>query len=160
VVRHPVRRCLAQAVKRLFPRRSSAVGARDRTGFYYDMELSRQLEPADLEKMRPQMKKAARGPEVARHEWPRAQALEWADERKDPYKRELSRRSRRRGDQLLQPRRVHRPLHRTARAVDGRLKHSSCSRFAGAYCAGDEKRPMLSASTAPAVLDEKRLAST
>src|SRR5882672_1489976 len=59
VVRHSCAHLLAQAVKRLFPEAKFGVGPVIETGFYYDMELSRQLEPADLEKIEAQMKKAS-----------------------------------------------------------------------------------------------------
>jgi threonyl-tRNA synthetase len=59
-------------------------------GFYYDMKLPRQLEPADLEKIEAEMKKAAGEDfKVTRTEMHRPDALAWADERHDPFKREL-----------------------------------------------------------------------
>src|SRR5262249_14860946 len=90
VIRHSSAHLLPQAGKRPFPEAEFGVGPVIENGFYYDMDLPRQLEPADLEKIEAEMKKAAgEDLKVARHEWPRAQALAWAAERHDPYKKEL-----------------------------------------------------------------------
>ncbi len=160
VIRHSCAHLMAQAVKRLFPEAKFGVGPVIENGFYYDMDLPRQLEPADLELIEAQMKKvAAEDLKVTRHEWPRAQALAWAEERKDPYKRELI---------ADIPEHEAISFYSQGEFTDlctgphvpstGRLKHFKLLSIAGAYWRGDEKRPMLQRIYGTAFADEKSLA--
>jgi threonyl-tRNA synthetase len=159
VVRHSCAHLMAQAVKRLFPEAKFGVGPVIENGFYYDMDLPRQLEPADLEKIEAEMKKvSAEDLKVARHEWPREQALAWAEERKDPYKQELIR-DIPAGEAIS--------FYSQGEFTDlctgphvpstGRLKHFKLLSIAGAYWRGDEKRPMLQRIYGTAFLDQKAL---
>jgi threonyl-tRNA synthetase len=159
IIRHSCAHLMAQAVKRLFPEAKFGVGPIIENGFYYDMELPRQLEPADLEKIEAEMKKAAgEDLKVTRHEWPRAQALAWADERKDPYKQELIR-------DIPEGEAIS--FYSQGEFTDlctgphvpstGRIKFFKLLSIAGAYWRGDEKRPMLQRIYGTAFVDAKSL---
>jgi threonyl-tRNA synthetase len=159
ILRHSCAHLMAQAVKRIFPEAKFGVGPVIEDGFYYDMDLPRRLEPADLEKIEAEMKKAAgEDLKVARHEWPRAQALAWADERKDPYKQELIR-------DIPEGEAIS--FYSQGEFTDlctgphvpstGRLKHFKLLSIAGAYWRGDEKRPMLQRIYGTAFADAKAL---
>jgi threonyl-tRNA synthetase len=147
-------------VKRLFPEAKFGVGPVIENGFYYDMDLPRQLEPDDLERIEAEMRKCATEDlELVRHEWPREQALRWAQERGDPYKQELIR-------DIAEGETIS--FYTQGEFTDlcagphvpstGRLKHFKLLSIAGAYWRGDERRPMLQRVYGTAFLDEKSLA--
>jgi threonyl-tRNA synthetase len=128
-------------------------------GFYYDMELSKQLEPEDLERIEAEMKAAAAADfPVKRMVQPRDEALRWADERKDPYKRELIE-----GFDPAAPISLYTQGEFTDLCTGphvpstGRIKHFKLLSIAGAYWRGDEKRPMLQRIYGTAFLDAKSL---
>src|SRR5262245_10368435 len=159
VIRHSCAHLMAQAVKRLWPEAKFGVGPVIENGFYYDMELPKQLEPADLERIEAEMRKvSAEDLKVARHEWPREQALAWAEERKDPYKQELIR-DIPAGEAIS--------FYSQGEFTDlctgphvpstGRIKHFKLLSIAGAYWRGDEKRPMLQRIYGTAFNDQKSL---
>jgi threonyl-tRNA synthetase len=159
VIRHSCAHLMAQAVKRLFPEAKFGVGPVIENGFYYDMELPRQLEPADLEKIEAEMKKAAgEDLKVARSVKPRPEALAWADARKDPYKRELIE-----GLPEGEPISFYSQGEFTDLCTGphvpstGRIKHFKLLSIAGAYWRGDEKRPMLQRIYGTAFTDAKAL---
>jgi threonyl-tRNA synthetase len=54
---HTTAHIMAQAVKRLFPEASFAIGPAIENGFYYDFDLPRSLVPEDLAKIEAEMKK-------------------------------------------------------------------------------------------------------
>ncbi|MBL8840242.1 MAG: threonine--tRNA ligase [Planctomycetes bacterium] len=159
VVRHSCAHLLAQAVKRLWPEAKFGVGPVIENGFYYDMELPRQLEPEDLAKIEAEMRAAAAADfPVKRSALPRAEALAWADERHDPYKRELIE-----GFDPAVPITFYSQGEFTDLCTGphvpatGRLKHFKLMSIAGAYWRGDEKRPMLQRIYGTAFLDAKSL---
>ncbi|MBM4015080.1 MAG: threonine--tRNA ligase [Planctomycetes bacterium] len=159
IVRHSSAHLLAQAVKRLWPEARFGVGPVIENGFYYDMEIPKQLEPEDLEKIEAEMK-AASGADfpLKRATMARTAALQWAEERKDPYKRELI--SDLPADATIS-------FYTQGEFTDlctgphvpstGRLKHFKLLSIAGAYWRGDEKRPMLQRIYGTAFLDAKAL---
>ncbi|MSR47506.1 MAG: threonine--tRNA ligase [Planctomycetes bacterium] len=159
VVRHSCAHLLAQAVKRLYPEAKFGVGPVIESGFYYDMELPHQLEPEDLEKIEAEMKAAAAADfPLKRSTLSRDGALQWANERADPYKHELI-------SDL--PADVTISLYSQGEFTDlctgphvpttGRLKHFKLLSIAGAYWRGDEKRPVLQRIYGTAFVDAKSL---
>ncbi len=89
VVRHTASHVMAEAVKRLFPEAKLAIGPSIDTGYYYDFDhepFSRE----DLDKIEAEMKKIIKeGHELKRFTLPRAEAIQFMEERDEPYKVEL-----------------------------------------------------------------------
>lgn len=67
-MRHSAAHLLAAAVTRMFPEAKLGVGPVIDAGFYYDMELPRQLTPEDLPKIEKMMQKIAKEKEEFRRE--------------------------------------------------------------------------------------------
>ena len=159
IVRHSCAHLLAQAVKRIWPEAKFGVGPVIENGFYYDMELPKQLEPEDLAKIEAEMK-AASGADfpLKRATMARDAALAWAMERQDPYKRELI---------ADLPADATISFYSQGEFTDlctgphvpstGRIKHFKLLSIAGAYWRGDEKRPMLQRIYGTAFLEAKAL---
>ncbi len=88
VMWHTSAHILAQAVKRLYPTATLAIGPTIEYGFYYDIDYP--LTDDDLEKIEEEMKKIVKeGYEITRFELPRQEALEYVKKQKEPYKEEL-----------------------------------------------------------------------
>jgi threonyl-tRNA synthetase len=145
VIRHSAAHVMAEAVKKLFPDAKFGIGPAIENGFYYDFDLPRPLEQADLAKITDLMKEIikARQPFV-RQEVSREQARELFQDQ--PYKLELINDMPegevisvyQSGDFLDLCRGPH--VEHT-----GYLKANALAllNVAGAYWRGDEKRPML-----------------
>ena len=148
VLRHSAAHVLAEAVCDLWPGTRYAIGPPIEDGFYYDLELPRQISENDLAKIEDRMREvvAADQPFV-REEIPRAEALErFADQ---PYKREIIESLEEgevpAGDTVT--------VYRNDGWADlclgphvpstGRLTAFKLMKVAGAYWRGDEARPML-----------------
>ncbi len=90
-VRHTCSHVLAEAVKRLFPEAKLAIGPSIDTGFYYDFEhepFSRE----DLDKLEAEMKKIIKeGNKLEKFTLPREEAIQFMEEKNEPYKVELIR---------------------------------------------------------------------
>ena len=87
---HTTSHILAQAVKRLFPEASLAIGPAIDNGFYYDMDLPRSLTPEDLEKIEAEMKKIIKeNLPLERFELSPEDAKVLMEKQKQPYKVEL-----------------------------------------------------------------------
>lgn len=84
VVRHTASHVMAEAVKRLFPEAKLAIGPSIDTGYYYDFDhepFSRE----DLDKIEAEMKKIIKeGHELKRFTLPRAEAIQFMEERDEP----------------------------------------------------------------------------
>lgn len=91
VVRHTASHVLAEAVKRLFPEAKLAIGPSIDTGYYYDFEhepFSRE----DLDKLEAEMKKIIKeGRKLEKFTLPREEAIQFMEEKNEPYKVELIR---------------------------------------------------------------------
>ncbi|HBA70229.1 MAG TPA: threonine--tRNA ligase [Lachnospiraceae bacterium] len=91
VVRHTASHVLAEAVKRLYPDAKLAIGPSIDTGFYYDFEhepFSRE----DLDKLEGEMKKIIKeGHKLEKFTLPREEAIQFMEEKGEPYKVELIR---------------------------------------------------------------------
>ena len=91
VVRHTCSHVMAEAVKRIFPEAKLAIGPSIDTGYYYDFEhepFSRE----DLDKIEAEMKKIIKeGNKLERYTLPRTEAIQFMEEKGEPYKAELIR---------------------------------------------------------------------
>lgn len=90
-IRHTASHVLAEAVKNLFPDAKLAIGPSIDTGFYYDFDheaFSRE----DLDALEAEMKKIIKkGEKLEKFTLPRAEAIAFMEERREPYKVELIR---------------------------------------------------------------------
>ncbi len=90
-VRHTCSHVLAEAVKRLFPNAKLAIGPSIDEGFYYDFEAE-PFSREDLDKLEKEMKKIIKeGNRLEKFTLPRAEAIQFMEERQEPYKVELIR---------------------------------------------------------------------
>lgn len=88
-VRHTCSHVLAEAVKRLFPNVKLAIGPSIDEGFYYDFEAE-PFSREDLDKLEKEMKKIIKeGKRLEKFTLPRAEAIQFMEERQEPYKVEL-----------------------------------------------------------------------
>ena len=84
---HTCSHVLAQAVKRLHPEVKLAIGPSIENGFYYDLDAPFAFTPEDLAgEMRKICKEKLK---LERFELPREEALQYMEERQEPYKVEL-----------------------------------------------------------------------
>ena len=143
--RHTAAHVLAQAVKRLYPDTCLAIGPAIENGFYYDFDFASPINAADLEKIEAEMRSIIKeNLEITRFTMPRSEALSWAEEQNEPYKRELI---------ADLPDGEEISFYRQGDFVDlcagphlmstGRLKAVKLQYTAGAYWRGDEKNKML-----------------
>jgi len=88
--RHTSSHILAQAVKRLYPTATLAIGPAIDDGFYYDIDREEPFAPEELEKIETEMKKIVKeGLRIESFTKPRAEAIAYMQELKEPYKVEL-----------------------------------------------------------------------
>ena len=89
VIRHTASHILAEAVKRLFPDAKVTIGPAIDDGFYYDFDAE-PFSREDLDNLEAEMKKIIKeGHEIKRFTLPRAEAIQFMQERNEPYKVEL-----------------------------------------------------------------------
>ena len=89
-LRHTTSHIMAQAVQRLWPEAQLAIGPSIADGFYYDFDLPHRFSEEDLLAIEKEMKKIIKaGYKLEHFELIRNEALKWADESYQPYKREL-----------------------------------------------------------------------
>ena len=87
---HTCSHVLAQAVKRLHPEVKLAIGPSIENGFYYDLDASFAFTPEDLAEIEGEMRKICKEKlKLERFELPREEALQYMEERQEPYKVEL-----------------------------------------------------------------------
>ena len=88
--RHTTSHIMAQAIKRLWPDVKLAIGPSIDDGFYYDIDSERPITEDDFEKIEAEMKKIAKEDiPLERFELPRAEAIKFMEDAKEPYKVEL-----------------------------------------------------------------------
>ncbi|MDR1496524.1 MAG: threonine--tRNA ligase [Clostridiales Family XIII bacterium] len=88
--RHTASHIMAQAVKRLWPDAKLAIGPAIEDGFYYDFDLEHKLTEEDFRAIEKEIKKILKANyPLERRELSREDALKWADDSGEPYKREL-----------------------------------------------------------------------
>ena len=87
---HTCSHVLAQAVKRLHQEVKLAIGPSIENGFYYDLDAPFAFTPEDLAEIEGEMRKICKEKlKLERFELPREEALQYMEERQEPYKVEL-----------------------------------------------------------------------
>ena len=87
---HTCSHVLAQAVKRLHPEVKLAIGPSIENGFYYDLDAPFAFTPEDLAEIEGEKRKICKEKlKLERFELPREEALQYMEERQEPYKVEL-----------------------------------------------------------------------
>ena len=143
--RHTASHILAQAVKRLFPKVTLAIGPAIDNGFYYDFDKPEPFSADDLLKIEAEMERISKeNLKVERFELPRAEAIAYMQEKGEPYKVELI-------HDLPEDSVIS--FYRQGEFVDlcagphmqstGKVKHFKLMSLAGAYWRGNEKNKML-----------------
>ena len=90
-IRHTASHVLAEAVKSLFPEARLAIGPSIDTGFYYDFDHA-PFSREDLDALEAEMKKIIKkGVKLDKFTLPRAEAIQFMEDKKEPYKAELIR---------------------------------------------------------------------
>lgn len=90
-VRHTCSHVLAEAVKRLFPDAKVTIGPSIDEGFYYDFDHA-PFSREDLDNLEKEMKKIIKeGHKIERFTLPREEAIQYMEEKGEPYKVELIR---------------------------------------------------------------------
>ncbi len=89
-MRHSAAHVMAEAVQEMFSDAQFAIGPAIEDGFYYDFALPRSLTPDDLPEIERRMQRiiAAKYPFIQAR-WPREKALEYFQQRRQPYKIEI-----------------------------------------------------------------------
>ena len=144
---HTCAHIMAQAVKRLWPEVQLAIGPAIDEGWYYDFDAPFSFTLDHLSKIEAEMKKICKERlRLERSVKNRADALAWADEHNEPYKRELI-------EDL--PEDAELSFYTQGEYTDlcagphldhtGRVKHNGfkLTKSCGAYWRGDSKRKML-----------------
>ena len=87
---HTCSHVLAQAMKRLHPEVKLAIGPAIETGFYYDFDTPAPFTEAQLTELEAEMRKICKEKlKLERFELPRAEAIQFMEEKEEPYKVEL-----------------------------------------------------------------------
>ncbi len=88
--RHTASHIMAQAVKRLYPDTKLAIGPSIEDGFYYDFDRSEAFSQEELADIEKEMKKIVKeNLKLEKFELPRAEAIQFMEEKEEPYKVEL-----------------------------------------------------------------------
>lgn len=143
--RHTASHIMAQAVKRLYPQVKLAIGPSIDTGFYYDFDIDKPFSIEDLDKIEKEMEKIIREDSpLERFTLPREEAIQFMEEKGEPYKVELIR-DLPEGEEIS--------FYKQGDFVDlcagphvpstGRIKAFKLLSVAGAYWRGNEKNKML-----------------
>ncbi len=145
VYRHTTAHVMAQAVKRLYPDVTLAIGPSIEKGFYYDFDFSEPLGPEELTAIEEEMAKIIKEDyPLLRSELSRAEAIQMFSDLGEKYKVEL-----------IQDLTTDVPIsiYRQGEFVDlcagphlpstGRIKAFKLMNLAGAYWRGDERNKML-----------------
>lgn len=92
VYRHTASHILAQAVKALRPNVKLAIGPAIDTGFYYDFDSDETFSTEDFKAIEKEMEKIVKANyKLERFELPRGEAIQFMEEKGEPYKVELIR---------------------------------------------------------------------
>lgn len=142
---HTAAHILAQAVKRLYPDTSCAIGPAIEEGFYYDFQFGFEFSVLQLEEIEKEMKKIVKeNLPLRRYCLPKEEALRLMEEKEEPYKAELI-------QELPEEEEIS--FYEQGEYVDlcagphishtGLIKAFKLTSVAGAYWRGNEKNPML-----------------
>lgn len=143
---HTTSHIMAQAVCRLFPGAVFAIGPSIDSGFYYDFDLERTLNPDDLTKIEEEMKKIIKEDiAIERFTMPVSEAVKFMEEKHQPYKVELIKEHGANGEAIS--------FYSQGDFVDlcagphlmstGKVKSIKLTNCTGAYWRGDAKSKML-----------------
>lgn len=143
---HTTSHVMAQAVLRLFPEATLAIGPAIDKGFYYDFGLSRTLNTQDLEKIESEMEKIIKEDlPIERFEMSYDDAINLMKEKNQIYKIELIEEHSSKGEKLS--------FYKQGDFIElcagphlmstGKLKAIKLLNCTGAYWRGDSKGPML-----------------
>ncbi|NMB33630.1 MAG: threonine--tRNA ligase [Clostridium sp.] len=143
--RHTTSHILAQAVKRLYPDASLAIGPSIENGFYYDFDVAKPFTIEELDDIEREMQKIIKEDlELERFVLSRDEAIKLMKEENEPYKEELIRELPE--DEIIS-------FYRQGEFVDlcagphiestGKIKAFKLLSVAGAYWRGSEKNRML-----------------
>ncbi|MCR3759829.1 threonine--tRNA ligase [Clostridium felsineum] len=89
-LRHTASHILAQAIKRLYPEAKLAIGPAIDEGFYYDIDADFSFTEEMFPKIEKEMDKIIKeNLKLEKFELPREKAIEYMEEKKEPYKVEL-----------------------------------------------------------------------
>ena len=89
-IRHSTAHIMATAIQQMFPDAKFAIGPPIEDGFYYDFELPRPLSTDDFDELEGRMLGIVkRDYEFVQESWPKEKALEYFEDRDEPYKVEL-----------------------------------------------------------------------
>ena len=155
---HTASHVMAQAVLRLFPDAKLAIGPAIDTGFYYDFDVQKPFDAADLEKIEKEMRRIVEeNLPIEHYTLLREQAL--ASMKDEPYKQELIADL---PDETLS-------FYKQGEFTDlcagphvpstGRVKHFKLLSIAGAYWRGSEKNKMLTRIYGTAYEKQEELAA-
>ena len=87
---HSCSHIMAQAIKRLWPEAKLAIGPSIKEGWYYDLLMPFAITPEHMEQIEAEMKKICKeNLPIERFELPREEALQFMEERDEPFKVEL-----------------------------------------------------------------------
>ena len=87
---HTCSHVLAQAMKRLHPEVKLVIGPSIENGFYYDFDTPAPFSPEQLAELEAEMRKICKEKlKLERFELPRDEAIQFMEEREEPYKVEL-----------------------------------------------------------------------
>ena len=87
---HSCSHIMAQAIKRLWPDAKLAIGPSIKEGWYYDLLMPFAITPEHMEQIEAEMKKICKeNLPIERFELPREEALQFMQEREEPFKVEL-----------------------------------------------------------------------
>ena len=87
---HTCSHIMAQAVKRLWPEVKLAIGPSIKEGWYYDMDAPFAFTPEHMTEIEAEMRKICKEKlKLERFELPRAEAIQFMEEKEEPYKVEL-----------------------------------------------------------------------
>ena len=88
--RHTASHVMAQAIKRLYPDTKLAIGPSIDDGFYYDFDREKAFTEEELAEIEKEMKKIVKEDiPLERFELPREEAIQFMEEKQEPYKVEL-----------------------------------------------------------------------
>jgi len=143
-VRHSCSHVMASAVKELYPEAKLGIGPAIGDGFYYDFDLSQQINPEDLSKIEKKMQEIIKADQkLKRLEFSKAEAIKLMKERKENYKLELI--------EAIEDEKLS--LYKHGEFIDlcrgphlestGQIKAFKLLSVAGAYWHGIETNPVL-----------------
>lgn len=143
--RHTTSHIMAQAVKRLYPEVKLGIGPSIENGFYYDFDSDKTFSSEDIQKIEREMEKIVKEDlPIERYTLQREEAIQFMEERNEPYKVELIRDL---------PEGAEISFYKQGEFVDlcagphlpstGKIKAFKLTQTAGAYWRGSEKNKML-----------------